>query len=96
MENRKNEVIEKRIRKELRIKKLIKKNDKLLIIDDNSYDSKNLMYLIKNIIGNLPVDIKVKKGKYVPGKKINFKGKVIVPWNLDDEISLFLKYFFEN
>jgi len=96
MENQRNEVIEKRIRKELRLKELIKKHDKLLILDDNSYDSRNLRYLIKKIIGKMPVDIKVKKGKYIPSTKIRFKGKVIVPWNLDDEISLFLRYFFEN
>ncbi len=96
MENRKNQVIEKRIRKELRLKELIKKHDKLLILDDNSCDSKNLRYLIKRIVGKMPVDIKVKKGKYIPSTKIRFKGKVIVPWNLDDEVSLFLRYFFEN
>jgi hypothetical protein len=96
METRKISVIERNVRKELRLKRLIKKHDKLLIIDDDSYDSKNLIYLIRKIIGKMPVSIKVKKGKYIPGKKINFKGKIIVPWNLDDEVSLFLKYFFEN
>jgi len=90
------EVIEKRVRKELRLKELIKKDDSLLIIDDESCDAKNLIFLIKKIIKGMPVNIKVKKGKYLPDKKISFKGKVIVPWSLDDEVSLFLKYFFEN
>ncbi len=90
------EVIERRVRKEFRLKKLVKKHDSLLIIDDGSYDAKNLIYLTKKIIGKMPVSLKIKKGKYKPGKRIKFKGKIIVPFNLDDEVSLFLKYFFEN
>ncbi len=89
-------VIERRVRKKFRLKKLIRKHDSLLIIDDNSYDAKNLIYLVKKIIGKMPVSMKIMKGKYKPGTKIKFKGKVIVPWNLDDEVSMFLKYFFEN
>lgn len=89
-------IVERRVRKEFRLKKLIRKHDSLLILDDNSYDAKNLIYLVKKIIGKMPVSLKIIKGKYKPGTKIRFKGKVIVPWNLDDEVSLFLKYFFEN
>ncbi len=88
------EIIEKRVRKEFRLKKLIKKHDSLLILDNGTYDAKNLIYLVKKIIGKMPVSIKIKKKGYMPGKK--FKTKTIVPWNLDDEVSLFLKYFFEN
>lgn len=88
------EIIEKRVRKEFRLKELVKKNDSLLIIDDNTYDAKNLIYLVKKIIGKMPVALKIKKEKYELGKK--FKGKVMVPWNLDDEVSMFLSYFFEN
>ena len=94
--NRFLNIIERRVRKEFRLKKLVRKHDPLLIVDDGSYNSKNLIYLTKKIIGKMPVSLKIKKGKYVPSKKIKFKGKVIVPWNLDDEVSLFLKYFFEN
>ena len=71
------EVVEKRVRKEFRLKKLIRKHDSLLIMDDGSYDSKNLVYLVKKIIGKMPVSLKIMKGKYIIGKKIKFKGKVI-------------------
>jgi hypothetical protein len=90
------EVIEKRVRKEFRMKELVKKNDSVLILDDGTYDSKNMLYLTKKIIGKMPVFIKIKKGNYVPGKKINFKGKIMVPWNLDDEAAFFLRCFFEK
>jgi len=89
-------IVERRIRKEVRLKKLVRKHDSLLIIDDNSYDAKNLIYLVKKIIGKMPISLKIIKGKYTIDKKIKFKGKVIVPWNLDDEVSMFLKYFFKN
>ncbi len=89
-------IIEKRVRKEFRLKELVKKHDSLVILDDGTYDAKNLIYLVKKIIGKMPVSIEIKKDKYKPSRKINFKGNVIVPWNLDDEVSLFLKCFFEN
>jgi len=87
-------IIEKRVRKEFRLKELVKKHDSLVILDDDTYDAKNLIYLVKKIIGKMPVDLKIRKGKFKIGKK--FKTKTIVPWNLDDEVSLFLEYFFEN
>ncbi len=90
------EVIEKRVRKEFRMKELVKRNDFLLILDDGTYNAKNLIYLFRKIIGKMPVSLKTKKGKYIPGKKINFDGKIMVPWNLDDEAVLFLRCFFEK
>jgi len=73
-------IIEKRIRKYIRINKLIKKNDKLLIKDPLS------LYFIKKIIKS-PIKIINKKGK---------NAKEIFPWSLDDECSLFLDLFFNK
>jgi hypothetical protein len=89
-------IIEKRVRKELRVSEAIKRGDALLIIDDRSCSAKLNIQLIKKIVGDI-TEIKVKKQKsFDINKKIDFKGKVIVPWNLDDEIILFMKCFLNN
>ena len=91
------DIIQKRVRKELRINKLIRKNDKILIIDDGSPEFYINDYLLKNIIKGLPVVIKIKKLKYVLGKEVkgNFN-KIIIPWNADKEDEYFLGCVFEN
>ena len=68
-----------------------------MIIDDNSYDSKNISYLLKQILKDLPCKIKTKKEKFKLGEKINTAfNKIIVPWNLDDECNYFLDCFFNK
>ena len=89
-------IIEKRVRKEIRIKSLIKKNDKILLIDDNSAESKVSFYLLKQIIKGLPVTIKVRKMKYTLGQEVKGFDKVIIPWNTDKEGDYFLSNVFEN
>jgi len=88
-------VIDRRVRKELKISKAIKKGDNLLIIDDGTCSAKLNILLIKKIAGKI-AKIKVKKQSFNINKKINFKGKIIAPWNLDDEIRLFMKSFLNN
>lgn len=90
-------IIQKRVRKELRINKLIKKNDKILIIDDGSAEAKLSEYLLKEIIKSLPVTITVKKLSYELGNSV--KGdynKIIIPWCADKEDEYFLNCIFEN
>ncbi len=82
------EVIEKRVRKDLRLNKWIRKNDKILIIDDKSKESKVGEYLLKSIIKDLPVKITKKKSK--AGKF----DKIIIPWNLDREAESSLNKIF--
>ncbi|MBS3097189.1 hypothetical protein J4209_00170 [Candidatus Woesearchaeota archaeon] len=72
-------IIEKRIRKHIRINKIFKKNDNILVIGDLCH------YLVKKIIKDLPVKIiKTKKIKRTKGYK------VVIPWTLDDETNCFL------
>lgn len=66
-------VIEKRIRKFVRLNEIFKKNDVILVKDDVS------LYFIKRIIRDLPVKI-VKSGK---------ADKIIGVWTADDEINNF-------
>lgn len=90
-------IIEKRVRKEIRINVLIEKNDKLLFIDDGSAESKVSDYLVKKIIKGLPVSCASKKLKYTLGKKIagDFS-KAVIPWNTDKEGDYLLSGVFEN
>jgi len=82
--------IEKRIRKELRQKASVKRNEKLAIIDDGSKEAKILNYFLKNILKDMPIEIFfVKKldGKY---------DKLFAPHNANQEADLFLQYIFDN
>jgi len=89
-------IIERRLRRYVRLNKFFKKNDKILIIDNLSF------YLVKKIIKDLPLKIFFKKipisslnnkkiKNYIKNNKIN---KIVIPWTLDDEISLFLENIF--
>ncbi|GAF92620.1 unnamed protein product, partial [marine sediment metagenome] len=94
-------VIEKRVRKYLRINKVIRKNDKLLVFDNVS------LWFLKKIIKDPSIKIVFKKlkpelSKVFENKKIKTlakskkANKIVLPWTADDEISLFLKAIFSN
>ncbi|MBW3001656.1 hypothetical protein KY338_00680 [Candidatus Woesearchaeota archaeon] len=89
------EVIEKRVRKSLRDNKWLKPADKILYIDDGTLQSKVGIYLIKAIFQNQPFNIDFKKGTIKSADKLS-KGynKVLIPWNLDDEIEQYLDALF--
>ncbi len=89
-------IIQKRVRKEIRIKKLIEKDDIILLIDDGSAEAKLSIYLLKETI-NLPVKIDVKKKSYMLGEEIKGKyTKIVIPWNADKEGEYLLNCFFEK
>ena len=84
-------IIEKRIRKELRQKKLISRGDNILVIDDSSAEARSGIYLLQSAIKGLPVEISIRKSAFVLGK--NLKGsfnKVIIPWSADREGEYFM------
>jgi hypothetical protein len=90
-------IVQKRVRKEIRISKLIEKNDKLLVIDDGSAEAKLVPLLLKEILKDLPVFIDIKKSKYEPGTEIEGRyNKVIIPWNADKEGEYLMTCFFEG
>lgn len=74
-------VIEKRIRKKIRLNKLFKKGDRILIADELSF------FLVKKIIKDLPVKLFLRKAKGKISKRV-------VKWTLDDELLVFLKNMF--
>lgn len=91
-------VIEKRIRKYVRLNKLIKKGDKILIFCDSTYNSKNTLLLFDRIIKNLPIKIDTITDNYSIGQKVNQNkyNSIIFSWTLDDEINYFLECVLNN
>ncbi len=89
-------IIEKRVRKYIRINKIFRKNDRILIIDNLSF------FLVKGIIKELPAKISLKNmdirdlsKKAVKNKlKKDRINKVVILWTLDDEANLFLDNLF--
>ena len=96
------DVIEKRVRKGLRLSKAIRKNDKILIIDNGSVESAVGRHLLKRIIKGLPVRIICKKANLPMPDSVDKKSyykiydKIIIPWSLDDEAEEFLEFLFNK
>ncbi|MBN2111570.1 hypothetical protein JW707_00570 [Candidatus Woesearchaeota archaeon] len=94
-ENHFLELIEKRVRKDMRTKRLIRKNDRILLINNESKEYHTGYYLLKRIIKDLPVKIETRKTSNLAAssKKHN---KIIIPWSLDDEAEEFLNMVFSK
>jgi len=93
--------IERRVKKEIRSKKLINEKEKILLLDNNSKEARISEYIFNTTYNNRLNLIKVKVNNFKLGyldnktkesiKKNKIK-QIIIPWNLDDEII----YFSEN
>ncbi len=81
-------LIEKRVRKDIRINKRFKPNSVIRVVDDGSENAAVSIFLTKKIA-------KVIRSKVIVGDK----GEcdiVVVPWNLDQEIQLQLERMFTS
>jgi len=89
-------LIEARVRKYSRLSKLFRRDDHILTIDPLTH------FLVKRIVAELPLEIYYKNmkitdletttaKKYIGNNNIN---KIIIPWTIDDECSLFLEKLF--
>ena len=98
-------LIEKRVKKEIRSKKLINEKEKILLLDNNSKEAIISEHIIR-VAYNSRVDLlKVKINELKIGflskevkvsiKKNKIK-QVIIPWNLDDEIIYFTENLFNK
>ena len=94
------EIVEKRVRKEIRINQLYQRNDKILIIDDDSYKSAINKYILKKIIQDPTIKFGIKKvrsfNETVDYDKEKKYSKIAIPWVLDNEITSYLKSRFED
>lgn len=80
-------IIEKRVRKHIRINDFLQKNDKVIVFGNLSY------YFIKKVLKNLPLEvIKVRSMKQL--QRYGMDTKKVVEFTLDDEINLFLNKIF--
>ena len=91
------EVIEKRVRKSLREHDWLKPDDDIIIIDNSTLKAKVVVYLLKSIFKGQPFRFNIKKAEISSAEKIaKARNKVIIPWNLDDEIKQYLDALFNN
>ncbi len=90
-------IIQKRVRKEIRINRLVRKNDRLLILDDDTSAAKLAAYLLRVILKPVPLSMQVRKRQYAPGDSIkgNFN-KIVLAWTQEDEADYFLDSFFAD
>lgn len=99
-------MIEKRVRKFVRVNKIFKKNDNICIVDDCSHDFLNTQFLLKSIMKDLPVKIGILRIKLKNRRDLfndkkalklskNKNAKIVVPWTMDDEDASFLKNVFD-
>ena len=79
-------LLEKRIRKHIRLNKLFRKDDRILVLGEVN------KFFIESILKKLPVKLFFRKDRK-SGKKIN---KIVVEWTLDDEINEFMKAVLEG
>lgn len=84
-------LIEKRVRKELRTKEQITHKDKIVILDNNSLQSKINIYFLKKIINDPTIKFETKKIKEFDASKHVSKKKTVIPWCLEDKAEHFLK-----
>ncbi len=75
-------------------------NIKILIIDDNSEKAALNKYLLKEIVNDRRVKFKIKKitsfNALHEYDKNNEFDKMVIPWNIDDEVNGYIAYMLEN
>lgn len=90
-------VLEKRIRKYLSKNKIFSTHDKILFINDNSLKAEAGIFFLNSIQKDIPLKIKIKsvKPEKITSKIAKKYDKIVIPWNLDNEIILFLESIFK-
>ncbi len=83
-----SKIIEKRVRKRIRLGKFFRKGDRILVTDTLS------KYLILKIIKDLPVKIFTSKSISKPFIKSNKISKVVAKRTMDDELESFFETLF--
>ncbi len=89
------DVVEKRVKKELRNKWKFKKDQRILIIEDETKEGKVSSYLAKLVTKDLPLFIEIKKNIDLNKESDNYD-VIFIPWSLDNEIQSFLGNIFGN
>jgi hypothetical protein len=90
-------MLEKRIRKHLRITEAIHKENKLIVVGEMC------QYWLERIFPGLPLKIykQVDKGEYLDNDSLlakakKLKARIVIPWTMDHENHYFLQHFIEG
>ena len=89
-------VVERRIKKNVRLNHRFKKDEKVLVIDDSSTKSRVMIYLLDHCLGGLPVYIKIRKADVSSVALPDLDGfnKVLLPLSADDQAEAFISWLF--
>jgi hypothetical protein len=92
-----SEVIEKRVRKETRLSRLVSPHDSILMIDDGTAVAACLIKILTDIVGKMPAKLETLKRRYKAGERIAGPySKIALPLCQDDEVSAFLDAMFQG
>ncbi len=86
------EVIEKRVRKEIKDFGWLKKDDLVVILNDGSPEAAMSEYLIKTVVKGLPFTVEKKKDL----QDIPLNAKIVLPWSAEKESNDTLLNLFNN
>ncbi len=84
------DMVEKRLRKEIKNAGWLNKNEKVLILDDDSLEANVTEDLFKKVMGSLPLQIEKKK------EFSSDYNHIILPWSLEREVNGFLNNLFTS
>jgi hypothetical protein len=87
-------IVEKRIRKNIRVNKLFKSNDSVFVYDNSSVNSKIIIYIMNMLKEKMPFVLTIKKE--ISSKDLNENHKIILPINSDDCSDDFLTKLFSS
>jgi len=87
-------VVERRVKKDVRLDHPFKKGERILAIDDSSTKSRVMLSLLDRCLGGLPIKLEIKKEDIVSitSKDIEGFSKVLLPLSADDQAEGFLSW----
>lgn len=88
-------IIQKRVKKELRNKWNFKKDQRILIVENDTKEGKVNVYLAQLITNKLPALIDIKNNVDLD-KELDNYDIIFIPWSLDNEVEEFLSEVFKN
>ena len=89
------ELVERRAKEAIRGIGWLKKGEKVLVVNDGTAAGVASEYLLKKVVGGLPLKITVRRKLGQAGSAKGFD-RIVMPYSIDDKIEMFLRRMFEN
>ena len=89
-----SELAENRAKQAIREIGWLNPNEKILVVNDRTAAGVASEYLLKKVIGGLPVKITV-KNKIGAAESAKHFDRIVMPYSIDDKIEMFLRQMFE-